>query len=166
MRWWVRACWWGGGVVGVSRVAVERDEASNRFGEGGGVVMRRPMYRWKSFWLGILVLGFLGWANWQSHVTGVVMGWDGSPTLAFARASGDTYVIAKGGFPWRGRWGQNTLDNATIGELVRNWRDIYWVGSVTDITVASGALAGWAAFLAWRLRRERSLTEVEREVGA
>ena len=22
----------------------------------------RPLYRWKSFWLGVLVLGFLGWA--------------------------------------------------------------------------------------------------------
>lgn len=24
--------------------------------------MPRPFYRWKSFWLGVLVLGFLGWA--------------------------------------------------------------------------------------------------------
>ena len=27
----------------------------------------RPMYRWKSFWLGVLVLAFSGWAWWSSH---------------------------------------------------------------------------------------------------
>jgi len=28
----------------------------------------RPLYKWKSFWLGILVLGFLGWA-WVRSTT-------------------------------------------------------------------------------------------------
>jgi hypothetical protein len=27
---------------------------------------RRPIHRWKSLWLGILVITFLGWAWWQS----------------------------------------------------------------------------------------------------
>jgi hypothetical protein len=28
----------------------------------------RPLYRWKSFWVGMLFLGFLGWA-WASTLT-------------------------------------------------------------------------------------------------
>ena len=27
----------------------------------------RPVYRWKSFWLGVLVMAFLGWAWWRSY---------------------------------------------------------------------------------------------------
>ena len=28
--------------------------------------MIRPLYRWKSFWFGVLVIAFLGWASWHS----------------------------------------------------------------------------------------------------
>ena len=39
----------------------------------------RPLYKWKSFWLGILVLGFLGWSwthsmnhrDWARYYSGV-----------------------------------------------------------------------------------------------
>ena len=31
-------------------------------------MMPRPLYRWKSFWFGLLVLGFLGWA-WRDSFT-------------------------------------------------------------------------------------------------
>ncbi|WP_035606267.1 hypothetical protein [Haloferula sp. BvORR071] len=29
----------------------------------------RPIYRWKSFWFGLLVLVFMGWAAWDSYQT-------------------------------------------------------------------------------------------------
>jgi len=35
----------------------------------------RPLYKWKSFWLGILVLGFLGWAWIRSRSHYERVGW-------------------------------------------------------------------------------------------
>jgi hypothetical protein len=42
--------------------------------------MPRPIYRWKSFWIGILVLGFIGWAwvrsmTWDENISGRSFGW-------------------------------------------------------------------------------------------
>jgi hypothetical protein len=27
----------------------------------------RPIYRWKSFWLGVVVVAFMGWASWKGR---------------------------------------------------------------------------------------------------
>ncbi|MEK7951545.1 hypothetical protein [Luteolibacter soli] len=57
---------------GVSGVAVEKDESSNRI----CFMNARRIYRWKSFWLGVVVLVFLGWAWVRSmnHVDTMKLG--------------------------------------------------------------------------------------------
>ena len=37
----------------------------------------RPLYRWKSFWLGLIVLGFLGWAWVRSMTNLESLNWTG-----------------------------------------------------------------------------------------
>ena len=53
-------------MVRLPRVALETATHSNKNQSAFVKATPRPLYKWKSFWLGILVLGFLGWAWWDS----------------------------------------------------------------------------------------------------
>ncbi|MCW1926398.1 hypothetical protein OKA05_27855 [Luteolibacter arcticus] len=50
----------------------------------------RPIYRWKSFWLGIILLAFLGWAWGRSMSRMDIVGWvyRGGTQGVFARSLG------------------------------------------------------------------------------
>jgi len=57
----------------------------------------RPLHRWKSFWLGILVLGFLGWAWVRSIVYDDRIVWmeaGSTDIFAFGSRSGRVYVTS------------------------------------------------------------------------
>ena len=55
----------------------------------------RPVIRWKSFWLGILVLGFLGWA-WVSTAEHFYLAqWNDAGMLVLVRSSRGTIGVAK-----------------------------------------------------------------------
>jgi hypothetical protein len=57
--------------------------------------MTRPLYRWKSFWLGVLVIAFLGWA-WvgSMHYTESVSFVDGGRGIVATHRPGSIEVLS------------------------------------------------------------------------
>jgi hypothetical protein len=125
----------------------------------------RSVIRWKSFWFGILVLGFLGWAWWRSNekrdIASFEIGadkWNVVSTIGFistqrfesaARSNGvhfwtestEGWVIevpaAFEHFVTEHRHGRLTL-----------WNVAYWFLMLLF-------LVPWLGFLAWRVRKQR-----------
>ena len=134
----------------------------------------RPLIKWKSFWLGILVLGFLGWA-WaysMNHASGVswhsepeskvdfldpahglvlrqevgwfVIGWGHDP---FASAGYDYWSLR--------RPASGDSDEPVFAILMRQEEGRMFLAHWFLMLLFS---LPWSAFLVWRYRRQRKLT--------
>ncbi|MEK7951663.1 hypothetical protein WKV53_14190 [Luteolibacter sp. Y139] len=140
--------------------------------------MRRPVYRWKGFWLGVLVVAFLGWvwarsmgrdegvwihgvSRW-SHNASVRDGWVvilDKDSLVSPRPPFDVAWYSQ-------RRGDSAFDAASGWWL--GWtffqRDRWffrWAVFPVWLPIA-GFSALWGGWLGWRWRRVRSrLTEME-----
>jgi len=125
----------------------------------------RPLIKWKSFWLGILVLVFLGWAWVRSMHEGVTLvPWEDS-LLSFQSLFGrlDISYISP------------SIPQYSVGldfeEVAPDPEDylpdaVYFLKNDFTLTVEFAYwflmllfLIPWASFLVWRYRRQRKLTE-------
>ena len=130
----------------------------------------RPLHRWKSFWLGVLVLGFLGWAwvrsrswldgfLWVSgsnlmtggqHAGAVSWAWDSS-RLPFLDPL----------FEWRhepvSSVGEPLIPRALVWETYPGQAQL----TVAHWFLMLVFLMSWAGFLAWRWRRVRATGQVD-----
>jgi hypothetical protein len=121
----------------------------------------RPIHKWKSFWLGILVLGFLGWAWARSMHEGVTLVlWEDS-LLSFRSIFGrlDISYISP------------SVPQYPVGldceEVAPDPGDylpvaVYFLknGFTTTVEIACWFLillflVPWVGFLAWRVRKQR-----------
>ena len=131
----------------------------------------RPLIKWKSFWLGILVLGFLGW-GWNRSVS------DGEKVY-WSSSGGTVREVSHraGVFTYRS-WNSPPPDYG--GGVVHHWTSSqgYWVGAGSPCKFYPGTsllpdffvchwflillfLVPWVSFLAWRVRKQRRLTKAD-----
>jgi hypothetical protein len=136
-----------------------------------------PIHRWKSFWFGILVMGFLTWAWYLSPLKGLDVRWSRATSdygvqnlwgsIGFYIGdyrTGSWDLPAPGLHVWvrpnsltppgKFRWepamttdGQDPDNPRTIRVRIAHWLVILCF------------LVPWAAFLAWRVRKQRTLTK-------
>lgn len=124
----------------------------------------RPFHRWKSFWFGVLVIAFLGWA-WISSMgeerslTWITKNWIATFTQnpgkvefqrfnvpgAFASDLSSSYRAPPQG-PWLADWAD------WWGSL-----DVYLVISIAHWFLILLFLIPWTAYLLWRSRRMKRL---------
>ena len=147
----------------------------------------RPVIRWKSFWFGILVLGFLGWA-WRDsrhHQATYTIHhiWDGSVVIPQGLWHGDSVlgirIVRHLGPVKANLTGKGTFDFQYVPVTKRLNPDLpplRWE-TFPPYTTPRGAIVAemliefphwslilfflipWASFLAWRWRRQRILTK-------
>ena len=134
---------------------------------------RRPMYRWKSFWLGVCVLGSLGWAwvrsysywemvMWVSSATGErhsvqqtcgQLGYWKEPDMGIPAGFSFDRTPVEWEAPWFGHWYGSASGEPDGTHFLAHW------------VVVLVFLIAWGSFLAWRWWRMKraSLTEAEIE---
>lgn len=123
----------------------------------------RPIYRWKSFWFGMVFFAFSGWASWHSTKIRPVLrvGW-GSGSYYIMRVDRQTIFLEASPtsdllhFDWRERQESSSPD-----EIKRNWAaDGYRTASFGDALPVSIFAFLWLGCLAlkWRRQRQAPLT--------
>jgi hypothetical protein len=133
----------------------------------------RPLHRWKTFWLGLLVLIFLGWSWWASMNQIVGVTWASSNGVRQLQLFnydamagcwiGDDGYRRTAGF----HWDQRKYET-------EEKEDGIWFQPGVALTEQSGNgvkfahwflillfLVSWAGFLLWRVRRMRPLREMQ-----
>jgi hypothetical protein len=130
----------------------------------------RPIYRWKSFWLGVLVLGFLGWAWVRSmdHRDAFDFGvgadmWQIDSNFGTISASRHAQLGPGRGIDFLGftsepgggymREFPRAFEHVTLENFPRSK---WW--TVADWFVILLFLVPWVLFLAWRWWRMKRLT--------
>ncbi len=130
-----------------------------------------PLYRWKSFWLGVLVLIFLGWAWVRSihHYDAVSWGeaHGGRGILLSQRDSKVSIIWNSSKFIAVVPPGFNLSSvnlnprNNTLFPWAIKWRefpaDLFWTASFAHWFLIVLFLMPWTAFLLWRSRRMKRL---------
>ena len=117
----------------------------------------RPFYRWKSLWLGLFVLVFLGWAWVDSYrfETALTMRL-GSSTLGCFRHTGATYMYYGMPAP-RLFWHMPVISPAS--HLESSLQSFSGPGAnyakVPDYAVFVSLSALWSAWLFWHWKREQ-----------
>ena len=133
---------------------------------------RRPVIRWKSFWLGLLMLGFLGcaWVRSVGHLDEVAVAVRSSMVVANC-ASGEIAVTR---YPRKMRGWIPEFESATVnGGFERRWMGPVLRIRIVDLPPAGAQLlslrvghwflillflVSWIPFLAWRVRKRRRFT--------
>jgi hypothetical protein len=125
----------------------------------------RPVYRWKSFWLGVWVLGFLGWAWERSNVRREYIEWVTATGGTIAGQYEGCMWFYRGGVPafyseglraggdeasfegrcFEGRW----FPRAAQCEAGEGYLSI----SIAHWFLILLFLVPWLAFLFWRVRK-------------
>ena len=126
----------------------------------------RPFYRWKSFWLGLFVLVFLGWA-WSDSFRNESAVWAGGAgrALVFVRGYGVTYVRAGTSTPvWEvgGRRGEPILAEHEFRDEALGFFGAQ-VG-VRDALVFFPFAALWLAWLFFHWKREQKKPAFSRKL--
>jgi len=127
----------------------------------------RPFYRWKSFWLGLCVLVFSGWAWWDCGR---------NSTFATLQRAGEYHEICRTGrattiiykatgfrlatsadlapaMKWHGRFKVRRIDIPDFGEASKSLTG--WSVRVPDVTVFFSFVGLWSAWLFWHWKREQ-----------
>lgn len=131
-------------------------------------MLPRPLHRWKSFWLGLLILFLLGcgWLRSMTHTDGFLWlpklfrfsAWQSTGQIGFAW----DYSQPPGPFSMF-RWIHEPI--STTGEpwfpraVVPEIYDRQFQFSSAHWFLMLLFLIAWLAFLAWRVRRLRALRE-------
>jgi hypothetical protein len=137
--------------------------------EIGDQRMTRRLYRWKSLWLGVLVLGFLAWMWSKSRGNVDYVEVRSEPYTAYGATSAGCYIAFRsldGGFAEP--IGIKSASNAASPPYTGTWfpQPFKTVHNDNGLFVSSSYfvahwllmllfLLPWAAFLAWRWRRMR-----------
>ena len=123
----------------------------------------RPLYRWKSFWFGVLVIAFLGWAWVRSTNMPDKLSWWSGRNQWTLLSSGGSFGIVR----FDGRIGNIVFLRSAIvfPPAWRYRRDEFGSLLVCSYWVASFAfLIPWSGGLAWRWRRIKRLDATRQEV--
>lgn len=115
----------------------------------------RPIYRWKSFWLGLLTLVFMGWAWWDSFSNVTIIGCSSG---SLALIDGTTYLNAHAQWRGLGNFGASRESPAGLMHSRLLTGDLK-IGEVPDAAVFFPFLLAWTGWLAWRARKFRALGE-------
>jgi hypothetical protein len=121
----------------------------------------RPIHRWKSFWLGLFVAGFLAWAWWDSSRNDTCLG---NGQCAAWRLEGSTFVcwdFARTNVSWQfHRYPQGTLAPGFKDRLEQEEaHGLHWF-EIPDLLAVCSYAALWIGWLAWHGKRQRrGLTE-------
>lgn len=129
--------------------------------------MIRPLHRWKSFWLGLFVLVFLGWA-WARSTTALsqVLWPTGTSTAVVIGQFGSRVVLASG------ESGMTLPPGLQFNNVFVDYGDDIFPPSAGFLRRPKGIfvahwflillfLVPWFGWLAWRWRRHRILTKME-----
>jgi hypothetical protein len=122
----------------------------------------RPFYKWKSFCLGILVLGCLAWAWVRSSTHADFLSWKsgGDLSLGVGQVDGSVYI-------WRDNWEALVpvgFDAGSNPAPERTWFSdsafSYSGGRMKLLTVAHWLVAflfvvPWVGWLFWRVGKQR-----------
>jgi hypothetical protein len=131
----------------------------------------RPINRWKSFWLGVLILVFLGWAWARS---GHQMDYLQAPRFFLRQASGELTAFLWNDDSTGGRWMVSSDPiSYGVGDGVPRafrWDRVSDYDLFTKIDKDLGRrcvvshwflmllfLVPWVGFLVWRVRKQRQL---------
>ncbi len=120
----------------------------------------RPLYRWKSFWFGILVLGFLGWA-WGSALdqTSTLVIRKGGYAYSAGAGTLGVYIVETGFFEagiFRGNPGSSPL----FPPFVEKKTEVWWTGFLVAYWfLILLFLVPWSGWLAWRWRKIKRLSK-------
>jgi hypothetical protein len=118
----------------------------------------RPIYRWKTFWFGVLFFTFLGWASWHSaNSCPVIVGTLGGRGFTILRVdAGSAFAIGMKSTPAFNvsmiprRWIRD------LGAAEKIWRDEgASVLRIPDRLAAACILLAWLGGLVWRWRKMR-----------
>lgn len=145
------------GPLGVATSQGPAVEASRR-------AMIHPLYRWKSFWFGMLVVGFLGWIWVRSmdRLDVVNFGWGASGDYATIRSAAGSVAVmsqslefAGSGF-WIGCSGAEWLDDEAkwFPSAVERRGNRYGRGAAASYWLLMVLfLIPWSWWLGWHQRR-------------
>lgn len=121
----------------------------------------RPLYRWKSFWFGLLTSVFMGWASWDSHnLWSSCVYHTGKTDIAVARWRSRTFLavepfVTTADGPLFSRLNPSDFGQTTPDAFVRSsWGDAV---VLPDAAVFFPFLLAWAGWLGWRIRRNKRL---------
>lgn len=117
----------------------------------------RPLYRWKTFWLGLFIIAFLCW-TWAISMKRHTIIQVHSPTgwIGIGQHQGEAGLFAK---KINGRWSTNVTDirmDANIHGLPEMWKfynTYFSVLRTSHFWLIITFTLPWAAFLTWRMRR-------------
>jgi len=125
----------------------------------------RPLYKWKCFWLGILVLGFLGWAWWDSSrwETQVHFFTD---AVQVVHARGELWLLHHDNF-WQMDWSyfyaERNFSGAGDWNSWRPWEEFreygFEIHKVPHWFLMLLIVVPWLAFLFWRVMKQRRLSQ-------
>lgn len=125
---------------------------------------QRPFYRWKSFWVGLLVLALAGWTWWRSmscidsigYTTGTYT-WELSNSDGHVGALWGDYTFTDGPYEFvfgrRKRFSEPVLAKAVTFE--RSAKDVMGMCLVAWWVVMLVLGVVWVWMLVWRWRRGR-----------
>jgi hypothetical protein len=132
----------------------------------------RPLHRWKSFWFGLLVLAFLGWAWARSYhqenrisfrASPVSTAWISSNRAGVVLLGWESNPLIPGGLhvsTYPNKLNANWSSGAVALKGGRGWQVIriaHWFLILLFIVP-------WAGFLFWRVRRMRRVGETPTSV--
>ena len=124
---------------------------------------RRPIYRWKSFWLGLCVLVFLGWAWAHSfrHFSGGGCRVPGNRSMLLMQSGGTLWMEVRRASPgitpylWQYWSWPSPVRRSFVAPAMRRREDE--VGFAHRVVMLV-FLVPWIGFLGWRVRRQRKPT--------
>ncbi len=129
--------------------------------------MIRPLYRWKSFWFGVLVIVFLGWAWVRSYSLQEGLAGELRPTqsVGVLQNLGSVRLIVRPTIGLRPGFFSDDVNGTTRIFPAAFYWEIYYFEGIGSITVGEVAhwflillfLLPWSGWLAWRWRRMRRL---------
>lgn len=118
----------------------------------------RPLYKWKTFWLGLLVLIFLGWA-WHASKDRFTVYRGDTPViwLAIGQYQGEAGLFSGHGASAIGTWRYLVSDVPSTSHIFRN----EWANGSSEFALIVAPhsrlillfLIAWASLLAWRWHR-------------
>ncbi len=123
--------------------------------------MIRSFYRWKSFWIGLFVLVFLGWAWSESYLKFPTISQARSgKAIEFSRMRGVTYMVTGPSGSLRILAGGWVVGNKRFLQPT-DWENLWALGHahgvrvfrVPDSLIFFSYLGLWGGGLAWRWRR-------------
>jgi len=125
----------------------------------------RPIHRWKSFWLGVLVVVFLGWAWFASLNTSRGIVWCSGDFAVFTSVGcgGATVGSDRSGLRMQGfdLWASSEgfVPTSTVPRITHIPSDGLIELDLPFWLLIVAFLLPWTAFLAWRWRKQRIQTK-------